>query len=227
MAAQALFFGGIGTLIETSELQRNAFNQTFREAGLDWVWQQDTYRRMLVTPGGAARIAAYARATDTEGVDAQALHKRKTALFHRQLAQAGQARPGVQRLIKECHEQDIAVGLASTTDQTTLLQILAALDMAAEQFTIITHRGDVSAGKPSGEVYQLCLQRLGLRADQAVAIEDSESGLQAALASGLRCIATPGVNTLEQDYRGAEQVLESLDQPPMVTAASLFSAEAA
>lgn len=228
MTSNALFFGGIGTLLETSELQREAFNQAFAEAGLDWVWQRDDYRRMLTTAGGARRIEAYARATNTAGVDAAALHARKTALFHDKLARGGlEARPGVERLIAECTKAGIAVGVASTTDRETLEQILSAVGIDTEQLAIITHRGDVNASKPSGEVYTLCLRTLGLRPEQAIAVEDSESGLQAALSAGLRCIATPGTNTLDQDYQGAEQVLSSLDDAAAITAAGLFSARAA
>tara|TARA_B110000503_G_scaffold47893_1_gene77939 strand:+ start:1294 stop:1407 length:114 start_codon:yes stop_codon:yes gene_type:complete len=36
MTVKAVFFGSIGTLVETSDLQRRAFNQAFAEAGLDW-----------------------------------------------------------------------------------------------------------------------------------------------------------------------------------------------
>lgn len=225
MANSALFFGGIGTLLETSELQRESFNQAFAEAGLDWTWEREEYRSMLANAGGAARIAAYASNRGVEGIDASALHARKTAIFHDKLAQGGlEARPGVQRLISECVELGIAVGVASTTDSSTLALILAAVGIDSHQLAIVTHRGDVNVGKPSGEVYKLCLQTLGLGADQAVAIEDSESGLQSALAAGLRCIATPGANTLDQNYQGSEQVLSSLEE---VSAAGLFSAKAA
>ena len=35
---KAILFGSIGTIVETSELQRKSFNQAFSEAGLDWNW---------------------------------------------------------------------------------------------------------------------------------------------------------------------------------------------
>ena len=47
MNYKAILFGSIGTLIETSELQRNAFNQAFSENGLDWDWNPAQYQDLL------------------------------------------------------------------------------------------------------------------------------------------------------------------------------------
>ena len=44
---KAILFGSIGTLVETSELQRTAFNQAFSEAGLDWTWNPDETKSCL------------------------------------------------------------------------------------------------------------------------------------------------------------------------------------
>lgn len=44
---RAIIFGSIGTLVETSDLQRRAFNAAFAEAGLAWVWDEAPYRAML------------------------------------------------------------------------------------------------------------------------------------------------------------------------------------
>lgn len=211
MAHSALFFGGIGTILETSELQRKAFNAAFAEAGLDWHWDSADYSAMLAKPGGASRVADYARVVGATGIDAVALHARKTALFHDVLSEGGlSARPGVARLVGECADQNVMLGFVSTTDRDTLAAILEAADIDAAAFTLITHRGDVDNSKPSGDIYRFALDKLGVAADQAVAIEDSESGLRAALEAGLRCIVTPGDNTREQDYSGAEAVLASL-----------------
>ena len=43
---KAIFFGSVGTLAETSELQCQAFNKAFAEAGLDWFWRPNEYREL-------------------------------------------------------------------------------------------------------------------------------------------------------------------------------------
>ena len=47
----ALLFGSIGVLAETSEIQRQAYNQSFEEHGLDWYWNIANYCALLKTPG--------------------------------------------------------------------------------------------------------------------------------------------------------------------------------
>ena len=57
---KALFFGSIGTVVETSWLQYDAFHVAFARHGLDWHWDLPTYRKMLKISGGANRISAFA-----------------------------------------------------------------------------------------------------------------------------------------------------------------------
>ena len=41
MTFKAILFGSIGTLAETSDLQRNAFNEAFKISGLNWFWDEN------------------------------------------------------------------------------------------------------------------------------------------------------------------------------------------
>ena len=59
MSLKAVIFGAIGTIAETSDLQRQAFNAAFAEAGLDWHWDSNTYHELLKVNGGQNRIRAY------------------------------------------------------------------------------------------------------------------------------------------------------------------------
>ena len=44
---RAIFFGSIGTMAETSEIQRKAFNKAFKEFGLNWYWNIGNYINMI------------------------------------------------------------------------------------------------------------------------------------------------------------------------------------
>ena len=50
---KAVLFGSIGTLIETSDIQRESFNQAFKEEGLDWYWDKEDYTCLLYTSDAA------------------------------------------------------------------------------------------------------------------------------------------------------------------------------
>ena len=90
----AILFGSISTVADTSELQRESFNQAFAEHGLDWRWDRDDYVAMLDRSGGQSRIAAYAESVGAT-VDAAAIHGTKSRIFRESLAGGGvSARPG-------------------------------------------------------------------------------------------------------------------------------------
>ena len=50
-----------GTLAETEEVHRRAFNDAFAGMGLDWSWGRSIYKRLLKTAGGKERIRAFDR----------------------------------------------------------------------------------------------------------------------------------------------------------------------
>ena len=56
---KSILFGSIGVLTESSEIQRRAFNEAFKEFGLDWYWNVANYIKLLQKPGGLNRIAEY------------------------------------------------------------------------------------------------------------------------------------------------------------------------
>ena len=66
---KALLFGSIGTLVETSEIQRKSFNEAFKKKGLDWYWTKKEYIKLLNKSGGKDRITEYAR---TKGIKVNA-----------------------------------------------------------------------------------------------------------------------------------------------------------
>ena len=62
---KALLFGSIGTLVETSEIQRKSFNEAFKKKGLDWYWTKKEYIKLLNKSGGSDRIKEYAKKKNT------------------------------------------------------------------------------------------------------------------------------------------------------------------
>lgn len=216
MAVHAIVFGGIGTLVETSELQREAFNRAFDEAGLRWHWDRETYRELLGVAGGQNRIRHYASSGDggwtLDESTVVELHARKSELFVNAMRSSRlEARPGVIRLINKARNSDVSLAIASTTSSENILALASAGGIDPDAFDVILHAGTVEHRKPHPQVYQRCLSELGIAALHAVAIEDSDSGMRSALGAGLRCIAIPGENTGSQNFDEAALLLDSLE----------------
>ncbi|UWQ22557.1 HAD family phosphatase [Jannaschia sp. W003] len=200
---KALLLGSIGTLADTSELQRRAFNEAFAKHGLDWQWPRDDYRRMLRESGGQRRVAAQA---DAEGidVDAAAIHATKSELFQGYLADgAASARPGLREAITRARAEGVRVGLVTTTSRANVDALLGSLSMDRGVFDVIVTAEEVSAPKPAPDCYEYAAATLGFAAEDCVAVEDNEGGVRAALAAGMACIAWPNENNRGHDFTGA------------------------
>jgi HAD superfamily hydrolase (TIGR01509 family) len=217
----ALLLGSISTIADTSERQRQAFNQAFAEHGLDWHWGQDQYRAMLSHSGGQARIAGYAQSLG-QAVDARAVHETKSRIFQRNLARGGlEPRPGVVDAVKSARDHGWKVGLVTTTSPANVSALLDALGphLAASDFDVIVDATSVAEPKPDQAAYRFALQSLGLAPGECVAVEDNVGGFRAAVAAGVPCVAFPNENTAGEDFTGAERRVERLDPAELLALA--------
>jgi len=171
----AILFGSISTVADTSELQRDSFNQSFEIHGLDWRWDRDQYRAMLSQSGGQSRIAEYAQSLG-QTVDAKAIHETKSEIFRDLLTNAELSpRAGVVETIKGARDNDWKVGLVTTTSGDNVLSLLAALSptIAMGDFDVIVNASSVEQPKPDKAAYSFALQNISEAPGDCVAIEDS------------------------------------------------------
>ena len=66
---KALLFGSIGSIVETSEIQRKSFNKAFKQYGLDWNWTKREYQNLLSKSGGKDRISRYCLLYTSDAAD--------------------------------------------------------------------------------------------------------------------------------------------------------------
>jgi beta-phosphoglucomutase-like phosphatase (HAD superfamily) len=217
----ALIFDVDGTLAETEEVHRRAFNDAFAAAGLDWSWDQNLYRELLAVTGGKERISHYAARYRPGEVDRMApmvasLHRDKTARYTALVA-AGEVslRPGVARLLGEARAAGVKLAIATTTSPENVAALLVAtLGPASPGWFAAIGAGDVvPRKKPAPDIYQWVLDALGTPASAAVAFEDSLNGLRSAVAARIRTVVTPGLYTDGADFSGALMVVPDLGEP--------------
>ncbi len=217
MQPQALIFDVDGTLAETEELHRHAFNAAFNAAGLPFLWDRPLYARLLETTGGKERIAHYLREHEPDAELSPeaiaALHADKTARYAQAVASGGLAlRHGVARLIREAEIAGLPLAIATTTSRPSVDALLRAT-LGRQPFRVIAAGDEVSAKKPSPEVYELALRRLGLPASACVAFEDTLNGVRSAQGAGLRCVVTLSAYGGSGPFPGALTVVNHLGEP--------------
>jgi HAD superfamily hydrolase (TIGR01509 family) len=220
MTLKALIFDVDGTLAETEELHRRAFNAAFAAAGLDWEWDSPLYKELLRTTGEKERIAAYQRDClsgdpPLTWEDIVALHRAKTATYAALMAEGSLTlRPGVESLVREAREAGLKLAIATTTSYPNIEALCQACwsRPAGSLFDVIAAGDEVERKKPAPDVYELALTRLALPASACIAFEDSHPGLIAARAAGLRTIVTPGLYTWDHDFEGAAAKLPEMPE---------------
>ena len=217
--AAALIFDVDGTLAETEELHRQAFNHAFARHGLDWQWDRAVYKELLRVTGGKERMRAYhARlpiAPPLSDADIAALHRVKTA-HYAELVETGccRLRPGVIELLAAAKTRGQRLAIATTTSHGNIDALLSQALGArwAAGFDAIVAGDDVRHKKPAPDVYLETLARLKLGATDCIAIEDSANGLIAASRAGIPVLITRSMFFRDEDFSAARFVLDDLSE---------------
>lgn len=201
--------------METSDVQRRAYNQALKEAGVNWVWTRDIYAELLNQSGGQDRLRMLAAATGTPFSQQQieAIHSRKTDIACQELASTPTLlRPGVADLIKWAKVRSMKLAFVTTTNQPNIDAIFksAGSHLLKSDFHYISSNTQVSQGKPWPEAYNTALKHFNITPDQALAIEDTAVSVMSAKRAGLQVVATPGDISGEQDFWQADLVCNSL-----------------
>ena len=215
MPKTALLFGSIGSVVETSDIQRRAYNQALQEAGLDWAWDRDTYAELLTQSGGKERLAMLASATgsDLSVEQIEQIHARKTEIACEEVVRTQVSlRPGVAELIKLGKDRGMKLAFVTTTYQPNVDAIFeaAGASLSRDDFASIVARTDVAHGKPAPDAYLLALQQLEIEPANALAIEDTANSVMAAKRAGVTVVATPGELSAGQDFWQADVVVGAL-----------------
>lgn len=221
MALQALIFDVDGTVAETEEMHRAAFNQAFKSFGLGWEWAPRLYKQLLRITGGKERILHYLQRDRPEEAAAREreipqIYALKTKLYSAMVREGTVAlRPGVRRLIEEARSGGIRLAIATTTNPANVDALMqrAFAPPGESLFGVIVAGDEVAAKKPAPDVFDVALRRLGLPASACIAFEDSANGVLSARRAGLAVVATPSAYTADDDFTGAASVVSTLGEP--------------
>lgn len=222
MALQALIFDVDGTLANTErDGHLVAFNLAFKELGLDWVWSNELYHKLLDVTGGQLRIKHYVNnylpefKTDDLDAFALSLHQLKTKIYVRIVDEGAMPlRPGVTRLFQEAREVGLRMAIATTTTPANVVALISnTLGEEALGWFEVIGAGDVVPNlKPAGDIYSYVLDQMNLDASECIAFEDSRNGIVSATHANLKTIITVNEYTDTHDFTGAVVILNNLGE---------------
>ncbi|MCB1368266.1 MAG: HAD family hydrolase [Rhodobacteraceae bacterium] len=222
MTLKAIIFDVDGTLAETADVRRAAFNQAFTEVGLDWVWNRAVYAQVMACALPGAELEYYTAMRHPEMFNRLERNgwleriPRRANDIYLGLLEAGAAplRPGVARLMAEALSEGVRLALCSTGPRAEA-EILLFNRFGREMLDALS--ASVSAEDLQGtspvQAYRRTLERLGVPASSAAAFDDSARGVAAAASLGLCVIAAPSLYTLADRFVGARLVISDLGHP--------------
>ncbi len=209
---RALIFDFDGLIVDTESTEVDAWQAIYSEHGQEFPlqkWVRDVVGATVANFDPAAHLATVTGQT----LDLLALHARAHA--HRLEKQSTlSALPGVANYVRGAKHLGLRLAIASSSKHDWVEGYLRRLGLF-DDFEVIVCREDVQRVKPDPELFLAALEKLDLRAAEALVFEDSPNGVLAAKRAGIYVVAVPNPITAHVEIRNADLLLSSLADIPL------------
>ncbi len=207
MSPLAVFFDFDGVIADTENIHIAAWQRTLN--GLGWALTDESARR-AVEVDDRRFLSEIFEKREIEGGDVEGWVRCKQQLTIALIKDSPRLYPGVKELVGSLRGR-VFLGVVSTTWRENILTLLEVAGLA-DAFGAIIGKEDVAAPKPDPEGYLKALKQAGVRATEAIAIEDSATGLAAARGAQIPTLAV-GHRVSQGEWSGDSLFIESLARP--------------
>jgi HAD superfamily hydrolase (TIGR01509 family) len=208
---QALIFDFDGLILDTEVPEFQSWQEIYEEHGCSLslsTWAACIGASFDVFNPYDELEAQVGHPVDREAIRTR--HRRRCA----ELIAGQQVLPGIQEYLTDAQRLGLRLGVASSSPRDWVAGHLSRLGLLT-YFDCLRCADDVRRRKPDPELYSTALKSLGLRAKEAVALEDSPNGIAAAKQAGIFCVVVPNALTRRLPLDQADLQLSSLADLPL------------
>jgi beta-phosphoglucomutase len=204
MALRAVIFDLDGVLVSTDEFHYRAWQRLADEEGLPF--DREANHRLRGVGRMESLEILLERSPRPYTPEAKAALADRKNRYYRESLTALSPRdvlPGVREILRGLKARGVKVAVASSSRNAPEILRRAGLAEAADA---TTDGNDITRSKPDPEVFRLAAERLGLAPAECLVVEDAGSGVEAAAAAGMRCLAIGAAAGHPQADRSADDL---------------------
>ncbi len=201
---KAIIFDFDGVLADSEHVNIESGIRTFRELGYEL---NDEDKGFIVGKHSKDTVPHFIKIKDINVQEEQAVERYRD-IFEDLWSGGVQAMPAIEKTLHILKQKNIVLALATNNRQSRVDAFLKQFKLE-DVFSVIVDNKRVTRRKPDPEVYLKALEELHLPPDVVLAVEDSNVGLEAAKAAGLRCAVIPNKYTKSHDFSSANFILKT------------------
>lgn len=193
---KGIIFDFDGTLVDTEEVAYQAVKQ-YLEDTYHVSYSRTEYKKSIGSTDGVfyQHLERFlGKVVDVEAIEACFSEAQKTKYPDVPL------REGIADILEYAKENQLKLAIVSNSKRVELMHYFSHHQELLRIFELIITRDDVNRGKPAPDGYQKCMRQLALPAEELIALEDSPTGMKAALNAGLKVFAYPNMFTAEMNF---------------------------
>ena len=201
---KALLWDNDGVLVDTEELYFKATRDVLSEVGTDL--SRDLFIHISLEQGRSSFDLAAEQGVSQEAINR--LRDDRNKRYSELLRNKVHVLDGVEDTLRQLHGK-ILMGVV-TNSRREHFEIIHTSTGLLHYFDFVLTCEDYKKSKPDPEPFLTAIKRIGLKREHCIIVEDSERGLDAAKAAGIRCIVVPHNLTQDSNFSGAYRVLDSI-----------------
>ena len=200
----ALLWDNDGILVDTEPLYMKVTRDILAEVDVGLSLEQ--YREVSLKQGQSCFDLA--RSAGIDEVSIERLRRRRDEAYHARVLKGVDLMLGARETLRALHGRlPMAIVTSSHPENLHAMHRDHEIDIF---FDTVVASGDYARSKPHPDPYLEAASRLGVNPRSCVAIEDTERGLQAAVAAGMECWVIPHALSEGSDFSSAHRILSNI-----------------